>query len=547
METDFTRGRNPEPFCAAVAMRLSRRFKESEFARLLSDTGRAAGVSRMKAALANGAGAPSIAIVGAGPGGLAMAARLKSAGLSTVALFEKGTQVGGTWFDNHYPGAACDVPAYLYSFSFGPQAHWSRKYPTQPEILEYFETFAAHFDISEHVHLETEVLGATWDQDRLCWTVNLKDLREGSVRSEDFDIVINAVGQLSRPAIPSIPGLAERTAPVMHSARWDDSVDLAGKRVGVIGNGASALQFIPPVAEQAESLVVFQRSANWVLPKNDRAFTSTELARVRRFPALGRLYRWWIYWGLELRFALVRRESPLTRRLNETIVSRLQPLISEKLPAAAVVPDYPLGCKRILISNDYYKTLLRPNVTVQLAPIVEVTETDVRCADGTVIPADVLLLGTGFESTEFLAPMSFVGRHGVTLNDVWSAGAEAYLGLAVAGFPNLFIIYGPNTNLGHNSILFMIEAQTRYIMGLIEDMVCDGIGAVEVRPDVMDQFNSKIGALTEKTVWAESCHSWYKNESGKITNNWPGFSIVYWNRLRRRNRTEFILHARNPK
>jgi cation diffusion facilitator CzcD-associated flavoprotein CzcO len=172
----------------------------------------------MKAALANGAGAPSIAIVGAGPGGLAMAARLKSAGLSTVALFEKGTQVGGTWFDNHYPGAACDVPAYLYSFSFGPQAHWSRKYPTQPEILEYFETFAAHFDLSEHVHLETEVLGATWDQDRLCWTVNLKDLREGSVRSEDFDIVINAVGQLSRPAIPSIPGLAERTAPVMSSA-----------------------------------------------------------------------------------------------------------------------------------------------------------------------------------------------------------------------------------------------------------------------------------------------------------------------------------------
>lgn len=482
---------------------------------------------------------PRVAVLGAGAAGLCVSIKLIEAGIDDVSILEKSDGVGGTWRANTYPGAACDVPSHLYSYSFAPKKDWTRKFAEQPEILSYFEDIADRFDLRRRIRFGTEVTSARFDDDAGEWHLTMADGSELVV-----DVVVSGLGQLNRPHIPDIEGLDRFAGTVFHSARWRHDVDLTGRRIGVVGNGASAVQFVPPVAAQAAHLTLFQRSANWILPKPDREFSPRELRVFRSIPFAERLFRWNIYWRLEKNFFFMRRGSRLGRLIDRMATKELRKIVSDELPAEALIPDYPPGCKRILISNDYYATLLRPNVDVELSHIDHVEEDAVVTADGARHEVDVLIFGTGFRSTEFLAPMEVIGRDGADLNEAWSKGAKAHLGVAVAGFPNFFLLYGPNTNLGHNSIIFMIEAQSRYITRAVRELRDDGLAWLDVRGEVMDLYNTQLQRNADGTVWVADCDSWYKNEHGVVTNNWPAFTVSYWKRMRDFRSHEFVRRAR---
>ena len=470
-----------------------------------------------------------MAILGAGAAGLATAIRLQDVGLDDVVIYEKSDGVGGTWRDNTYPGAACDVPSHLYSFSFAPKTDWTRKFARQPEILSYFEGLVRSHGLEPMLRLGTEITSVTWDEDRVFWV--LVDAAGGV---ETADVVVSGLGQLNRPNIPDIAGLDSFSGPSFHSARWRHDIDLRGLRVRVIGIGASAIQFVPRVARDARTTTLFQRSVNYVAPKPDRAFRRWERWLLERVPVLQRGDRSWIYWRLEPRFALMRRNSRMGAWLREKFSTQVAKMASDDLPAEALVPDYDPGCRRILIANDWYPTLLRPDVEVVTDAVSSVTPTGVVTADGTEHRLDALIFGTGFHSTEFLSPIRVTGRDGRTLDDAWRDGAEAYLGLAVPGFPNLFVLYGPNTNLGHNSILFMIEQQVDFVRSVIAEMMERDAAATEVEESAMRRYRDEMADALDDTVWSEDCSSWYKNSAGRITNNWPDFSINYRRRLRHR-------------
>jgi cation diffusion facilitator CzcD-associated flavoprotein CzcO len=472
---------------------------------------------------------PRVAILGAGAAGLCMAMQLQDAGIHTFTIYEKSDGVGGTWRDNTYPGAACDVPSHLYSFSFAPKTDWSRRFPEQPEILGYFESLVDSHALRPHLRFGTAVVAASWSDADATWDLELADGEHVTA-----DVVVSGLGQLNRPNIPDIAGLSDFEGTVFHSARWDHDHDLTGERVAIIGIGASAIQFVPQVAKAAGQLTLFQRSVNYVAPKPDRAYRPWERWLLRHVPAARRTYRASIYWRFEARFALMRKGNRLGRMLQDRFGKEVGKLVSDRLPAEALIPDYTPGCRRILIANDWYPTLLRPNVEVVTDGVAEITSDSIRTADGREFAADTIIFGTGFHSTEFLSPLHITGRDGLDLNQVWADGAHAYLGMAVAGFPNLFMLYGPNTNLGHNSILFMIEQQVAYIRSLLVDMVRDDVVTAEVTDRALARYDAEIERLAERTVWAEDCHSWYKTDSGRITNNWPDYTVRYRRRLRHR-------------
>ncbi|HKY15963.1 MAG TPA: NAD(P)/FAD-dependent oxidoreductase, partial [Microthrixaceae bacterium] len=405
---------------------------------------------------------PRIAILGAGAGGIAMAVALRDAGMSDVTILEKSDGFGGTWRDNTYPGCACDAPSHLYSFSFAPNPDWSRKFADQPEILDYMERVALDHRLDRSTRFGSEVASLEWDDDRATWEV-----RTVAGERLEFDVVVAALGQLNRPGLPDIPGLETFTGTAFHSARWNHDHDLVGRRVAVIGNGASAVQFVPEVAAEAAHVTIFQRSANWIMPKPDREFRRSERWAFRHVPGLRRAYRASIYARFESRFMLFRRGSRLGRSVARVMRRQLEPIVRDEITEEMVVPDYPPGCKRILISNDYLDTLHRPDVSVTTAPIVAVDATAVLTADGGRHEVDTIIFGTGFESTSFLAPVEVTGRAGRSLSEVWEKGATAYLGMAMPEFPNLFLLYGPNTNLGHNSIIFMLECQARFTASIL--------------------------------------------------------------------------------
>ncbi len=481
---------------------------------------------------------PTVVVLGAGAAGLCVSIKLLEAGIDDVTVLEKSDGVGGTWRANTYPGAACDVPSHLYSFSFAPKKDWTRKFAEQPEILSYFEDIADRYDLRRRIHFGTEVTGLRFDEATSQWAISLAG--GGTMHAE---VVISGLGQLNRPFVPPLAGLEDFGGAVFHSARWNHEVELAGKRIGVIGNGASAVQFVPPIAEVAERLTVFQRSANWIVPKPDREFSPRERFILERVPLAERLFRWNIYWRLEKNVFLLRRGSRLGQVLAKVISKSLRKLVSDTLPAEALIPDYPPGCKRILISNDYYRALTRPNVAVELSRIDHLEPGTVVTADGTRHRLDVLIFGTGFTSTDFLAPMRITGRGGVEINEEWSQGAKAHLGVMVSGFPNFFMLYGPNTNLGHNSIIFMIEAQARYITRAVSELRDDRLAWIDVRRDVMDRYNTQLQRNADGTVWVADCDSWYKNEHGVVTNNWPATTLSYWKRMRDFRSHEFIRRA----
>ena len=494
-------------------------------------TGEDERAAAVRAALAAGAPSPRIAVLGAGAGGLCMAIRLKAAGIDTFTVYEKSDGVGGTWRDNTYPGAACDVPSHLYSFSFASKADWTRKFAEQPEILGYFESLVERFDLGPHLRFGTEVTEAHYDDATGTWTLRTAGAEGEPDGTVTADVVVSGLGQLNRPYVPDIPGLDTFGGTVFHSARWDHDHDLRGERVGVIGIGASAIQFVPRVAVQARHTTLFQRSSNYVAPKKDRAFRPWEHWVFDHVPGAQRAYRDSIYWRLEARFAIMRRRSRLGAYMEQTFRKKIRPMVSKRLTEEALVPDYPPGCKRILIADDWYPTLLRPDVEVVTSGVERIEPDAVVTADGVRHPVDTIIFGTGFRTTEFLSPLKITGRGGRDLNEVWADGARAFLGLSVPGFPNLFMLYGPNTNLGHNSILFMIEQQVGYTLRMIEEKVTAGLRSVSVRPGAADRFDAEVQAAAAETVWAEDCHSWYKTEDGRITNNWTAHTTDYRRRL----------------
>jgi cation diffusion facilitator CzcD-associated flavoprotein CzcO len=488
--------------------------------------------------VSNPARGVEVAIVGAGAGGLCMARGLRERGIDDIVILEKSDGVGGTWRDNTYPDAACDVPSHLYSFSFDSKADWSRKWAKQPEILEYFERLVRRHDLERHLQLRTEVAGCRWLEESGCW-----ELRTAAGDRLRAGVVVCALGQLNVPHIPDLPGLEDFGGTVFHSARWDHHHDLRGERVGVIGIGASAIQFVPPVADRAASVALFQRSPNYVGPKRDREFRRWERWVFSHVPGVQRLYRWSIYWRHEARFALMRRNSRLGRVLQEAFRRRIRGLADHRLPMEALMPDHPPGCKRVLIADRWYPTLRRDHVEVVTAPVTGVTAQGVECADGRHVALDTLIFGTGFRTTELLTPIEVTGRDDEDLDETWAGGASAYLGMAMAGFPNLFLLYGPNTNLGHNSILFMIEQQVGYVLAALAEMHRRGATAMEVTEGAMLRWDREMRRRSADTVWAEGCNSWYKTADGRLTNNWVGRTTEYRRRLRRPRWTDWSFRS----
>ena len=477
-----------------------------------------------------------VAIVGAGLAGLCLAIKLKQAGITSFAVLEKSGRIGGTWRDNTYPGAACDIPSHLYSFSFERRADWSRTFATQPEILGYIEELARKYDLYPHIRLNTALAAAHFE--RGAWHIRTESGEEITAKA-----LVTACGQLNRPRIPDLPGRDIFAGSQFHSARWDHDVSLAGKRVAVIGNGASAIQIIPQIAPVAAKLHVFQRSANWLVPRKDGPYSRAEKWIFRHVPLTERLRRWAIYAQLDVAFAGFRQRGwvgGLVGRIAEHIATRhLNRQVADPRLRALLRPDYPMGCKRVLIADDYYPALQRPNVELVTAPLQCLTRDSIVTTDGTARPIDVVIYATGFEATEFLASMEIVGAEGVPLRRRWQEGAEAYYGMAVPGFPNFFMMYGPNTNLGHNSIVFMIECQANYIRRCLERLLNGGLAELEVKPEAMAQFESRLQKDLAHTVWNAACRNWYKTASGKIVTNWSGFTAQYWWRTLRPNFGDF--------
>lgn len=466
-------------------------------------------------------------IVGSGFSGICIAIKLKQHGIDDFLVLEKANALGGTWRDNHYPGAECDVPSALYSFSFETKTDWDYQWSEQPQILEYIGKTARKHGVLSHIRFRSELVAASYDAGQSRWNVQLAS---GDTLSAQF--LVSAVGQLHRPRIPTLPGADTFRGTQFHSAAWNHAVGLDGKSVAVIGNAASATQFVPIVAQQAGRLTVFQRSANWVSKKRDRRYTEREKAFMRRFPFTRRIARLKIYLRNELFVFPAFRGNRLSHwLLRQACLSYLNSTVRDESLRRKLVPDYPVGAKRILVVEDYYEALVRDNVELVTDPIDTIDETGIRTRDGRHVPCDVIIYGTGFVTNPFLDGIRIAGKTGQLLADHWSGGARAYLGIATSEFPNLFFMYGPNTNLGHNSILLMAEAQANYILQAIAAVERQHRSAVEVRKEIEERYNRELQARLRNMVWNRVEDSWYKS-GGRITNNWPG-SVGEYRRVTR--------------
>jgi len=474
-------------------------------------------------------GSPSyrVVVIGAGFGGIGMGIALRRAGIDDFVIVDKCDGPGGTWRDNTYPGAACDVPAHLYSFSFRP-GRWSGRFPPQREILAYLCDLAEENGLGPHLRPGSGVTACRFDEGRARWDVTLAD---GS--TIQAGAVVSAVGQLNRPALPDIAGRGDFTGPSWHSARWDHGTGLAGLRVAVVGTGASAIQFVPEIAKTAAHVDVYQRTPPYVLPKTDRRYGGAEQSFYDRFPVVRKADRLRIFLygelltsGFVLSPKLLAGPMQLWRR-------QLNSQIADPGLRAKCVPDYVMGCKRVLFSNDWYPALARPNVDLVTEPIERIAADGMVTADGITRHADAIIYGTGFQTLDFLAPMAVTGLRGRRLDQTWHEGAEAYLGISVAGFPNFFMLYGPNTNLGGNSILYMLEGQIRYVAAALRALESEGLGWIDVRPEVQQAFSTWVSASSRTSVWESGCHNWYTTDSGRNTNNWPDHTFLYRHRVRR--------------
>ncbi|MFN2591085.1 MAG: flavin-containing monooxygenase [Actinomycetota bacterium] len=496
-------------------------------------------------------GAPSpqhvgMAIIGTGFAGLGAAIRLRQAGFHDLVLFERADDVGGTWRDNHYPGLCCDVPSHVYSFSFELNPFWKRGFAPGAEILDYLRNTANKYGITPLIRFGHEVLEARWNDQSSRWEI---ETTGGSLTAQ---FLINGAGALSDPATPAIPGVGSFRGTAFHSAHWNHRHDLRGERVAVIGTGASAIQFIPQIQPDVARLYVFQRTPPWVIPRLDHEITRTEHRLLRWIPFAPHIVRFLLYWLLEVRVIGFKR--PRVMKVAEAVARwHLRRQIRDPDLQRKLTPDYTIGCKRILISDDYYPALGQPNVDVVTDGIQEIRPRSIVTADGTEREIDTIIFGTGFHVTDPPIAERIRGRDGRTLAEHWKGGLQAYLGTTVKGFPNLFLMTGPNTGLGHNSMVFMIESQLNYVLGCLRTMRERRAAVVEVRSEVQDLYNERIQEAMEGTVWtAGHCHSWYLDDTGRNSTLWPTYSYSYRRLMRRfdheaytfRTRTEVATPAR---
>ncbi len=465
----------------------------------------------------------NIIIIGTGFAGLGMAIKLLKQGNTNFIIAERSATIGGTWRDNTYPGAACDISSHLYSFSFEPNPNWSRMFANQQEILEYTRHCVEKYGLAKYVRLNTEVTGGSFDEASGTWTLNLKD--GGTLTA---NVVVNALGPLNRPQIPNIPGLVDFKGRVFHSSEWDHTFDYKGKKVAVVGTGASAVQIVPAIAKDVEQLNIFQRSAPWVIPKADRPMKDWERKMFRILPFTQRMLRWKWYWENELIGTLIFTRPRLNNYVQGMVVKFINKKIKDPALREKLIPDYTMGCKRITPSKEYYPALLRSNVDVVTSGINRVEGNTIFTADGNHYEADAIVLATGFKAAD--APVDFVvkGRGGRILAEDWKEGPEAYYGAAVTGYPNLFFLIGPNTGLGHNSMIFVIESQVNYIMDALKKLKQRKAKFMDVKPEVQKAYNDDIQEKLKRTVWATGCRSWYIAANGRNTTVWPGLTYTFW-------------------
>ncbi|EHY88562.1 flavin-containing monooxygenase [Saccharomonospora azurea] len=479
-----------------------------------------------------------VVVVGTGFSGLGMAIQLRRDGRDDFVVLEKADEVGGTWRDNTYPGCACDIQSHMYSFSFEQNPNWSRSFSPQPEIFGYLRRVATKYGIYPHIRFNQEMTGARWDTDTQRWHVTTASGDEYVCR-----YLVCGVGALHLPQIPELTGAERFRGPAFHSAQWNHDVDLRGKRVAVVGTGASAIQFVPKLAEQVQRLHLFQRTPPWVMPKPDHPMPDWVKRLFARVPLAQRAYRDFLYWTLELR-AVGFNGDPRIMRVAQKVAERhIERHISDPQLRAKVTPDYVMGCKRVLISNDYYPALARDNVDVVTDGIAEITETSVVDKAGVEHEVDAIIYGTGFHVTDAFDHLDIVGPDGTNLGRQWAQhGMQTHLGITASGYPNLFFLLGPNTGLGHNSVVFMIEQQIRYIAEAIHLVETHGADAIEVRADTQAQFNADIQRKLANGIWTRGgCTSWYLDSQGVNRTVWPGFTWRYWMRTRRLDPADFRL------
>jgi cation diffusion facilitator CzcD-associated flavoprotein CzcO len=476
---------------------------------------------------------PRVLIVGAGFGGIAAAVELRRHGITDITILEKAPDLGGTWFYNSYPGAACDVPSHLYSFSFAQRRDWSRLCSSQQEIHDYIHQVAREQRVDKLVQLGQTVTSCHWDEESQLWSV---DTEQGSTHQAEALII--ATGQLHKPHRPAIAEAEGFQGHSFHSAEWDHEYPLQGKRVGVIGTGASAVQFVPEIASLLAQLTVFQRTGNWFLPRKNRPYPELAKAAIERIPGLQEFRRRFVFEYGETLTMLIRHPKTLGRigRARSAAFMRSQlkdPALREK-----AWPDYTFGCKRVLFSSYFLPALERPNVELVTDAVTSISAGGVVTADGRNHELDCIIWATGFKTTDFMFPMAIVGREGQSLSESWGHGAHAHLGMCVPGFPNMFVMYGPNTNTSGGSIIFYLERQAAYIRQALQHLGARGATAIEVRAEVESASDHALQHRFAGTAWTE-CDSWYRDGRGRIVTNWPGYMREYFKQTAQLDASEY--------
>jgi cyclohexanone monooxygenase len=470
---------------------------------------------------------PSVGIIGAGPGGLALGILLKKAGFDDFTIFDREDGVGGTWRVNTYPGLACDVKSHLYSYSFDLNAQWSRLWSGQPEILDYFEACARRHRLDAHLKLRTEIVAARWDAASRGW-----ELRTAGGQRHRFDVVVSAVGMFTQPVMPALVEEEPFAGTVMHTARWDHSVDLTGARVAVLGTGSTAAQLLPEVAKVAAKVYSVQRSPTWILPKPDRPYTDREKWLFAHIPLAKRVYRTRLWLRSERNISVIENGSDKTQEFKGIATRVLAATVPDEELRRKLTPTHPLGCKRLVFASDYLRALTQPHVEVVSSAARTLRKRSLVTEDGTELDVDVVLCATGYAAADYLGQIEVTGED-VSLRDTWRDGAYAYLGMAVPGFPNFFMLYGPNTNVGSNSVIFILEAQARYIVRVLEHMRRRRRSYVAVRPATMVDFIDKIDTWMAGTVWTTRCSNYFRAANGRVVTQWPRSARAFWAMTRR--------------
>ena len=481
-----------------------------------------------------------VAIVGSGFSGLGMAIRLKQEGNHDFVVLERDDDVGGTWNANTYPGCACDVPSHLYSFSFAPNPNWSQTYSPQPEIRDYLQRCAEDFAIRPHVRLRTTVTNAVWSEDEGRWQIETDG---GDISAR---VLVSAMGPLTEPKIPDLPGLDEFEGETWHSARWNHDYDLTGKRVASIGTGASAIQYVPQIQPEVEQLHVFQRTAPWIAPHSNRPITDWERRIYRAAPALQRLVRGGVYTVREALVLAFAKRPRAVKLLERAARGHRRKQVKDKELLPKVTPDYSMGCKRILPSNRWYPALQQPNVELVTGGVREVRRNSVVGPDGVEREVDAIIFGTGFQVTEMPAAELLVGRDGRALSEVWAGSPKAHRGATVPGFPNLFLLLGPNTGLGHSSMVYMAESQIAYVLDALRAMREQDAPVAEVRADAHQRYNAEIDGRMEGTIWNTGCVSWYQDATGRNGAIWPDWTWRFRQETSKFDEAEYELRSPAP-